>query len=168
MNHTRNVVAVLLLGLAMTGCAARQKAITNLPTGVTQAQVQGWDSAVANLNKIADANSRLRQAVIGLHNTMGVDGTPVFPSGQSYITTLETIGQIDQIENAGTVFLQGVPKDWNLTTKAVITSDMQRISALLQKLNSESATGIKNTNSQQQVNTLISEITSSVTLILSL
>jgi nitrous oxide reductase accessory protein NosL len=156
------LLALALSAALLTGCAARQSTITNLPVGVTQAQVQGWDSAVANLNKIAVANSGLRQAVIGLHNTN------VFPSGSAYITTLTIIGKIDQIENAGTVYLQGVPKDWSVPTQTKIKDYMQQISALLQQLNSQGITGIKNASSQQQINTLISEITSSVTLILSL
>jgi len=166
--RTRRIALVIALALSLGGCAARQSTVTNLPPGVTQAQVQSWDSAVANLNKIATANSALRQAVIQLHNTNDANGNAIFPSGQAYVTTLTLIGQIDQTENAASVFLQTVPNSWPTSTKTQIATYMSGISAALQQLNTQGVTGIKNSNSLNNVNTFISEITSSVTIILSL
>lgn len=159
---------VALYLTALTGCAARQSTITNLPAGVSQAEVQSWDSAVANLNKIAIATTNLRQAVIQLHGSLDANGQSAFPSGPAYISTLEVIGKIDQIENSASVFLGGVPNNWTQGTKQQVTSYVSQISALIQQLNSEGVTAIKNANSQNQVNVFIKEITSAVTIILSL
>jgi hypothetical protein len=152
----------------MLGCAARQSSITNLPPGVTQAQVTTWDSAVANLDKIAAANSSLRQAVIQLHSTNDLNGNPIFPSGPAYITTLTMIGKIDQTENAATVFLNTVPNAWPASTKAQIGLYMNDISSAIQQLNSQGVTGIKNPSSLTQINQTIANIVNLTNIILSL
>jgi hypothetical protein len=162
------VFTALVLAVALTGCAARQSSITNVPPGVTQAQVQAWDTAVANLHKITVANSTLRQTVISLHSTTDANGNAVFPNGAAYVATLTMIGKIAQTENAAATFLQGVPNSWPASTKAQIAAYMNDIAQTVQTLNTEGVTGITNTASQKQVNTLISEITSSVTIILAL
>lgn len=162
------ILIALVLSLALTGCAARQTAVTNLPAGVSQAEVQSWDSAVANLNKISIAVSNLRQAVIQLHGTLDANGASVFPSGPAYVTTLEIIGKIDQIENSASVFLGGVPNNWTQGTKAQVASYMNQISALIAQLNQEGVSGIKNGTNLSQVNNLIKEITSLVSIVLSL
>ena len=66
------------------------------------------------------------------------------------------------------MFLQTVPNSWPTSTKTQIATYMSGISAALQQLNTQGVTGIKNSNSLNNVNTFISEITSSVTIILSL
>jgi hypothetical protein len=159
---------LLVVALLMTGCAARQTSITNLPPGVTQAQVQSWDTAVSNLDKIATANSSIRQAVIQLHNTMDSSGNPIFPSGPAYVTTLDMIGKIDQTENAAATFLNTVPNSWPASTKTTIANYMGAISTSLEQLNTQGVTGIKNPSSLTNINTLIADITASVTIILSL
>ena len=164
----KRIVIVLALSLTLAGCAPRQKAITNIPAGVTQAQVQSWDSAVANLNKIAVANSGARKLLIQLHNTNDANGNAIFPSGPVYATSITVVGKIDQVENAAASFLQTVPNDWSASTKTKVADYMSQISNLVQQLNSESVIGIKDSNSQNQVNTFISEISSAISLTLSL
>jgi hypothetical protein len=154
--------ATLFLVLALTGCAARQKTVTGLPAGVTQAQVQSWDTAVANLHKIAATVSAARQAVIGLNK----QGT--FPDGPAYVVTLQSLGKIDEVEQSSVAYLDTVPQNWSSSIAATIQANMQTISGLIQAINSQGLTGIKDPNSLSQINTFISEITGFANIILSL
>jgi PBP1b-binding outer membrane lipoprotein LpoB len=152
----------LSLAVLFSGCAARQKNITDLPAGVTQAQVQKWDTAVANLHKIATSVSAARQLVIDL-NKQGV-----FPDGDAYVATITGIGKIDQVELSSANFLDAVPNTWGSSTSATIQNNMNEITAALQKLNTQGVTGIKNPDSLKQVNTFLSEISGFAAVILSL
>lgn len=160
--------AIIILAVALTGCGARQTTITNLPAGVTQAQVQAWDTAVKNLHAIAIANSDIRQAVITLHATVGANGQPVIPSGAAYVAILNAVGRVDQAENDASAFLSKVPNDWSLSTKQKIDAYMTAISQATQSLITQGAIGISNPSSQQQVTTLIGSITNAVNIILAL
>lgn len=154
--------AVLSLVLLFAGCAARQKNVTDLPPGVSQSAVQSWDTAVANLHKIAVANSALRQLVISLNK----QGT--FPDSGGYATTLHSIGQVAQLEKAAADYLSGVPKTWGASTAQTIEANMNGILSDIQTINTEGITGIKDPGSLQQVNTFISEIKTLTNIILSL
>ena len=158
----RSSAIVLTFVLLFSGCAGRQKTVTNLPPGVTQAQVNSWDSAVANLNKMAVSVSAVRQLVISLNK----QGT--FPDGAPYAVTLRSIGQINQLEIASVDYLKTVPNSWSTTTATTIKANMDTILAQIQTLNAEGVTGIKDQNSLTQVNTLITEITSLTNIVLSL
>jgi hypothetical protein len=155
-------IGVLLVAVALSGCAARVKTVTNLPAGVTQQQAQSWDTAVANVHKIADGTSAARQAVIAA-NKQGV-----FPDGPAYITTLEVLGRVDKLQLASDAVLKQSPNNFSDSTKAKIQANMQQISAQLTTLNQEGLTGIKSSGTQQQVGQLITEVTSAVALILTL
>ena len=151
-----------VVSIVSGGCAARAKNITGVPSGVTQAQVQNWDAAVANLQKIASVTTTLRQAVISLNKT------GAFPDGPAYAGTLSGIGRIDELQIAAANFLQGVPNDWSATTQATVNGYVTQIQAILTDLISSGVVGIKNPQSQQQVTALINEIGSAAAMIIGL
>ena len=163
----RNLLILAVAALALSGCAARQQTITNLPVGVTQTQVQAWDTAVSKLHTVATVSSTLRQTVITLHNTIGPNGQALIPSGNAYVMILDSIGKIDQAENAASVFLQTVPNNWPASTKAQIAGYMSAISSALTTLTQEGTLGIPAAN-QANVTGLITSIGSAVTAILAL
>ena len=157
--------------LLLDGCSARQKTVTNLPPGVTQGQAQSWDTAVANLDKIANSTSTLRQAVIALNTATVTDaqGThKVIPDGATYAAILTSIGKIDQAEQDAVQYLRAQPQNWGISTQARIKNDVALIQAELSNITQQQLTGIKNSAAQQQVQGLISTIGNSALLILSL
>lgn len=161
----RTMSMLVTLGTIFTivaGCAARAKNITGAPSGVTQAQVQNWDAAVANLQKIAATTTTLRQAVIAL-NKAGA-----FPDGSAYAGTLAGVGRIDELQIAAAKFLSGVPNDWSATTQATVNGYVTQIQAILTNLTASGVVGIKNPQSQQQVTALINEIGAAASIIISL
>jgi hypothetical protein len=97
--------------LLMWGCAARVQHVTDLPPGITEQQVKDWDAEVAALHKIASATSSIRQAVIDLHNA------GAFPDSPAYIKVLQSIGKVDQLEQAAAEYLQQTPKTFGQPQK---------------------------------------------------
>src|ERR1700739_884814 len=97
------IFAAALAFLFFCGCAARQKNITNLPAGVTETQVQNWDTAVATLDKIAQTTSTLRQAIIALNQSK------VLPDGTVYGSILTSLGKIDQAQIDAVSYLKAQP-----------------------------------------------------------
>lgn len=162
MKRNRAVVAVLLLTVSLAGCAARQKNVTNLPAGVTLTEAQQWDTAVANLDKIASFTSSARQTVISL-NKQGV-----FPDGPNYVTSLQVLGKVAQLQLSASTLLKAAPGNFSVSTKGQVQALLQEISQQLTVLNTNGVTGIKDPSSLQQVNSLISNLGAAVALILSL
>lgn len=157
-----NICATLILAISLSGCAARQQQVTNLPTGVTQAQAQNWDTAVANLNKVAEFTSSTRQAVIAL-NKQGV-----FPDGPAYVTTLQVLGKVDTLQLSASALLKQSPNNFSDTVKGQVKDYLFQIAAQISVLNTSGIIGIKNPSSQQQVAQLIAQLTGVVDIILSL
>jgi hypothetical protein len=156
------IFAFLISSFVFIGCAARQKNVTNLPAGVTQTQVQQWDTAVANLDKIAQSNTALRQAVIQLR------GQGLIPDDKVYGVLLTAIGKIDQAEVSAAAMLKAYPNTWTPGLAAQIQQYTAIISAQLTAITQSGLAGIKNPNSQQQVSQLITEITTALNLVLTL
>lgn len=156
------IVTLAAIVAMVAGCAARAKDVTNIPAGVTQTQVQNWDAAVANLQKIAATTTTLRQAVISLNKT------GAFPDGAAYAGTLSGIGRIDELQIAAANFLKGVPNDWSATTQETVNGYVTQIQAILTNLTSSGVVGIKNPQSQQQVTALINEIGAAAAIIIGL
>jgi len=152
---------VLALSLVFCGCAAK-KTVTNLPAGVTQTQVQQWDSAVQYLNKIATVNTTLRQTVIALNKS------GVIPDGKVYGDMLTAIGKIDQAQISASSFLQAYPNTWTPGLATQIQQYVNIISAQLTAITQDGLAGIKDANSQKQVTALIAEITAAANLVLAL
>ena len=150
------------LTVALAGCAARAKNVTSIPAGITQTQVQNWDAAVADLQKIAQVTTTLRQSVISLNKS------GIFPDGPAYANTLAGIGKIDELQIEASNYLQGVPSDWSLATQQKILAETQQIQAILTNIKNTGIVGIKDPASQSQVATLISNIGSVAALIIGL
>jgi hypothetical protein len=156
----------LTSSLLFTGCAARVKNVTNLPPGVTVQQAQTWDTAVANLHKIASTVSTFRQTLTDLHAAQ-YDGAPVL-SDVYYSEALRVIGNIDRMELSAEGALRQSPQNFSLTAKQQVSIYMGQITSDIQSLNAAGATGIKNPKSLQDVNKLLGEVSGIVALVLSL
>jgi len=155
-------IFILPILLLLSGCAARVKTVTALPAGVSQTEVQNWDSAVAALQKIAVSTSTLRQAVISLNKS------GIFPDSSAYVGTLMGIGRVDELQIETAKILQSVPSDWSLSTQNKVLSEMQQIQAILTNLTNTGIVGIKDSASQSQVTTLINNLAATVSLVISL
>jgi len=110
----RKLLGVFLIfaaGAGAASCASRIQHVTDLPPGVTEQQVKDWDAEVAALHKIASATSSIRQAVIDLHNA------GAFPDSPAYIKVLQSIGKVDQLEQAAAEYLQQTPKTFGQPQK---------------------------------------------------
>lgn len=156
------LAVVLCVAVSLTGCAARVKNVTNLPPGVTLTEAQDWDSAVANLQRINAVVTDARTEVIALH-TSGV-----FPDSPAYVATLTSLGKIDQIQISAANVLKQAPGNFTDSTRGQIKDYMSQISAEVLNLNTAGVTGIKNPTNLQNVSKVIGEISTVVSLILSL
>jgi hypothetical protein len=145
-------VWIVVVALALSGCAARQKQVTNLPAGVTQAQAQNWDTAVANLDKIAQTVSTLRQSVILLNQQK------LLPDGSTYVSILTAIGKIDQAEIDASAFLKAQPQNWGVSVQAKMKNEMAIIQQEIAAVNTQGLTGIKDQNAQNQVQQLVNNL----------
>jgi hypothetical protein len=163
----RKLLAISLALSSVTwGCAPRVKNVTNLPPGVSLSQAQTWDTAVANLHKIASTVSTFRKTLTDLHTAM-FNGGPVL-SDEFYADALRTIARIDQAELSAEAVLRQTPQNFTASAKQQVGALVQQISTELQHLNTTGATGIKNPKSLTEVNNLLGEISSIVALILAL
>ena len=159
---TRKTIWILVVALTLSGCAARQKTVTNLPAGVTQQQAQNWDSAVANLDKIAQTVSTLRQAVIALNQQK------LLPDGSTYVAILTSIGKIDQAEIDASAFLKAQPQNWGVDAQTKVKNEIAIIQQEIAAINAQQLAGIKSQSAQNQVQQLVNNLSSLATLVLSL
>ena len=163
MRNKHFLALSLVLALSFSGgCAARVQTVTNTPAGVTSAQVQSWDKAVAQLHTIATVTSTLRQTMIALH-TSGV-----IKDGQAYVSILNAIGSIDQAQIAASRVLQTVPNNWSASTKTQVTGFINVISQQLASLTNAGVIGISDPTKQQQVSQLIGELAAAANIIINL
>lgn len=159
--RTRNLFLAVCLTITLTGCAARTKNVTNLPAGVTLKQAQDWDSAIANLHKVASTVSTLRQTLTDVHNS-GV------LSNEYYADGLRAIAHVDQLELSAENVLRQSPQNFSLATKQKVNGFIQQIIVEIEHLNEAGTTGIKNANSLKQVDNLLAEMAAVVNIILAL
>jgi hypothetical protein len=157
----RFVALYFFASVLLFSCSA-QKQITNLPPGVTQQQVQNWDTAVQTLDKIAVSTSTLRQAIVALHQN------GVITDAQVYGKILTSLGMIDDAQIDAANFLKAQPDNWGSSMQTKVKNDLALISAELQAITQQQLLGIKNAGAQQQIQQIVAEITSGVSLILSL
>jgi hypothetical protein len=166
-NVIAGIAAVALLLLCMAGaflaggCASRVKNVTNLPPGVTQAEVQNWDKEIAALHKMATITSSLRQGVIGLEKANA------FPDTVAYVNALRAIAKIDQLELAASDYLKQQPEYFGQPQKDKVKGILGDIAAEIQTLNVQSLAGIKNQDTAKEVNTLATELSATLNLALS-
>jgi hypothetical protein len=156
------VVACMALACALAGCAARVKNVTNLPTGVTLAEVQAWDSEVAALHKIATVTSSVRQGVIGLEQA------GAFPDSVAYVKALQSIAKIDQLELEASAFLRATPQHFGALEKVKIAAMVKQIGDEIQGLNMQSLAQIKNADTKKNVTILVNDLVVAMNLALSL
>jgi hypothetical protein len=166
-NLLAGIAAIALLLLCMVGaflaggCAARTKNVTNLPAGVTQAEVQTWDKEVAALHKMATITSSVRQGIIGLEKA------GAFPDNVAYVKALQAVAKIDQLELAASDYLKQQPEYFGQPAKDKVRGILGDIGAEIQTINVQSLAGIKNANTKSEVTTLITELTATLNLALS-
>jgi hypothetical protein len=161
MKRRRNflpLVAVLLLA----GCAARAKNVTNLPAGVTEQQAQNWDAAVADLDRIAQSVSAVRLAVLA------VRGAGAFPDDKAYGITITALARVDQVELAAANLLKQQPQSFGQPVQQQLAIYMNLITQQLSDLNTAGVTGIKDPQSLQQINGLLSDLANSVKIVIAL
>lgn len=162
MPHRRFAVFAVLLSVFLLFSCSAQKTVTNLPPGVTQTQVQQWDSAVQDLQKISQLTTTLRQTVIALNKS------GVIPDGKVYVAILTSLGKIDQAQIDASTFLQAQPKNWGASTQTKVQNDVALIQQELNTILQQQLAGIKDAGAQQQVSSLISEIAGAANLIVAL
>lgn len=158
----KNIVLVAALALSMVACGARVKNVTDLPAGVTQKSVQDYDTAVADLHKIASLTSTVRQGVVDAR----VAG--VFPDDVAYARTLQSLGFVDGIQFDASQYLRTVPNTFGAPEKAKLQQYIVKIQAELSKLSTAGAIGIKNSDMQQTVVQSLNELVSIANLIFSI
>jgi hypothetical protein len=156
------VVAVLAGIMVLSGCAARVKNVTDLPPDVTLVQAQQWDTAVANLHKIAVSTSTLRKIAIDL-NKQGV-----LPDGPAYSSILTAIAKVDRLQLADEGFLRQAPHNFGAPVKAQIAADSQTIADLMTPLIASGTLDVKDTATKTQLTQLFSEIAAAAQLSISL
>ena len=149
------VSSLLLFSVAMNGCAAKNT-YTNLPAGVTSAQVNAWVTANNGLTTASSLTDTAVKAVIAA-NRAGV-----FPDGTGYANTLRALGQASQIEIQAANFLQTVPNNFGQSIAAQLAAFTTQIGTQLSSASGLAAAGIKNATTQQQVVSIIAQITSAI------
>jgi hypothetical protein len=85
----------------------------------------------------------------------------------AYVKSLQVIAKIDQLELAASDYLRQQPEYFGQARKDKIKGMLGDIGAEIQTLNVQSLAGIKNDQTKQQVNTLITELTGTLNLALS-
>jgi hypothetical protein len=152
---------ILVVALLCFGCAARNQTITNLPPGVTQGEVQQWDSEVAALHKFAVATSSVRQGAIALNK----DGA--FPDSSTYVKFLQSIGKVDQLEQAAAEYLKATPQTFGAAQKDKVKGMLGQIATELNSLNEAGLLNVKSGKSKDQVTQLLAEAIAAMNLALS-
>lgn len=115
----RSLGLTLLVAMMVTGCH-RQVHVVNVPTGVTEAQVQRWYAATGAFKVAAQSTNKLTDAAIALHGE--------FPDENTYQKTVEALGRMSQLEAQAGIFLDGVPQNWNQS----VAQQVQNYSTQLQ------------------------------------
>jgi len=165
-----SALAIVTLAASLAGCR-HTTTVTNLPTGVTQTQVQNWDSAVRDLNVMADSIHAASQLVQTLHNTTIVSNgatSVVLPSGKAFDTLTADLAKADQAEILAAEFLKTVPNNWGQSTQTQIASYISAVTAAIADATANGLAGITNSQSQAQVAQLLQAIASTAGLFQSL
>lgn len=157
-------IAILLLAVSMAGCAAKNTTVTNLPAGVTQAQVANWTNAVNDLQQAQSLTHGGVTTVIALNRQ-----TPsVFPDGPAYAATLGGLGKAEQIEIQAATFLKTVPNNWSASTSSQVLTYSTQILAQLSTAQAQGAIGIKAPASVTAVTNIINQVVTLINLVKSL
>ncbi len=154
------VLFLVVASISFSGCG-KKVIVTNAPAGVDPVSVANWYKATGAFSNIADLTLQAEQT---LHqaNTQGI-----LPDGEYYQKLLITFGKIALTEKSAAEYLKTVPNAFGQPVQAKVGIYTKAIQGFTQDLISLGVTGIKNPNTQQLVNQLISEIGSAVQFILS-
>lgn len=154
------IVSILLLAIALTGCAANQAPPpTNLPAGVTVSEVQNWDKAVKALNAISVT------AKSGTDDVIALNRAGIFKDGAAYVATLGAIKKMDLAGIEGAKYLQTVPNQWGVPIQGKVASILAGITAALQDANKNGLAGIKDPASVDKFNKVIAAFQVSIAII---
>lgn len=144
--------AVLVLAVMIVASACnRPVTVTGLPTGVSNAEVNNWISAVSDLDKAYALTDAIRKTVISLNQTKLPNGSAVFPDGTVYVGFLQGIGRAYSLENQAAVFLKTVPNDFGQPVKTKLGDFTTQILTELQNSAAQAAFGIKDSASAQAI-----------------
>jgi hypothetical protein len=149
------------LAYVLAGCAPRVKNVTNLPTGVTLAEVQAWDSEVAALQKIATVNSSVRQGIIAMEQA------GVFPDTATYVHALQATAKIDLAELTAVSFLRQTPQHFGVSERAKVQAILADIGTQVMALNTQTLAGIKDSATKTALSTFVADLTAAMNLALS-
>ncbi len=155
-------VLCLLLAFFGSGCAVRTKTVTNLPAGVTPAEIQFWDSENAALHKMATITTTVRQAVIALEK----DGA--FPDTVAYVNALRAIAKIDQLELAASGYLKQRPEYFGAPQKEKVREIINEIGNEVTGLNVQSLVNIKNGDSKTKLSAAVADLLAAMNVALAL
>jgi len=160
MGNRKLLSIFLACSLALSGCAARVKNITDLPPGVTLAEVQAWDSEVAALHRVAVTTSAVRQGILGLQQA------GAFPNDAAYVKVLQVIAKIDQAELEASAYLRGTPNTFGATQKVKLQSILQRMKDAVNSPEFQSLASIKNPKTAGNISFLVNDFVAAFTLAL--
>lgn len=160
-------LSALGLGLLVADGCRHTTNVTNLPTGVTQTQVQNWDSAVKDLATIATVTHTAQQLVLTLHaSTVTVNGaTSTVLTGPAYDALVTDLAKVDQAQIDASKFLKTVPQNWGQSTQTQISSYITAITAALADATANGLVGVKNANAQAQLAQFLADIGQTAALI---
>lgn len=140
-------LVVILLVISMSTACHRQMVVTNLPTGVTQQQVQNWYAAVGIFKMAAETTQSLTNAAISMH----LD----FPDEATYQKTLEALGNMAQIEAQAGMYLDTVPNNWNQPISTQVKNYANQLSVLAKTALTDGLAHVKNPTKVAAIKTLI-------------
>jgi hypothetical protein len=140
---------LLASSIGLAGCAAHNT-VTNLPTGVTQTQVNNWTTAVNAVQQLSNVVHAATNATITLRQQNVFNDTP------AYTAALNAEGKAAEAIATAAQFLNGVPNNWGASTQQQVGSYITLALQALQSANATGILGVKDPTSGQLVSTLIS------------
>lgn len=160
----KKVLILSVLLSSLLGCAAKNTTVTNLPTGVTQAQVNSWTSAVNDLKEAQDLTHGGLTTVIGLNH----QSPSIFPDGPAYAGALAAFGKAEQLETQAAVFLKTVPNNWSTSTTNQVADYSAQILLQLQTAQLQGAVGIKSPAAVTALSNTLTQVMNVIKLVQSL
>ena len=114
MTNRYSQKAVLVLAIIMAGCV--HNTVTNLPPGVTAAQVNAWTTAVNQVKIISDSVHAAQGTVIQLNRS------GQFPDGPAYKSAITALAEITKGGIAANQVLQTVPNNFGQPVATQVVS----------------------------------------------
>ncbi len=159
MIKLRITLIFLVLGFASS---CRHQAIVNLPTGVSNAQVNNWVNTTNSLKDVQSATHGVLTAAVDLNHS------GVISNNDKYVAALGALGRANQIEVEFAQFLKTVPNDWSLPVKTKAAAYTQQILTQLGAANDSGVLNVKNPKTGQSLSDSIGAAIRVLKLILQL